>query len=122
MFPLLLQRRREAKLARARAKEDMEMGLTFRPEINPKSVKILKQVHDPSSVLLYTFIPGQPISNQIQHRQCKTILIASEELAKSSTYVPIDKSWISIILLMHCRLRGAITDRIGGRKPGRSAD
>ncbi|CAM6129060.1 unnamed protein product [Calypogeia fissa] len=37
------QRRKEAKLARARAKEDMEMGLTFRPEINPKSVKIFKQ-------------------------------------------------------------------------------
>ncbi|KAL3677342.1 hypothetical protein R1sor_027290 [Riccia sorocarpa] len=40
---LEFQRRREAKLAMARALEDQEKGLTFRPEINPKSVRIFKQ-------------------------------------------------------------------------------
>ncbi|OAE19668.1 hypothetical protein AXG93_1847s1290 [Marchantia polymorpha subsp. ruderalis] len=37
------QRRREAKIAMARAMEDQQKGLTFRPEINPNSIKIFKQ-------------------------------------------------------------------------------
>ncbi|CAM6015291.1 unnamed protein product [Sphagnum balticum] len=40
-----LMKKKDEKIARAKAQEAQNQGLTFKPELNPRSIKLLKQVY-----------------------------------------------------------------------------
>ncbi len=41
----VLQKKKDEKIARAKAQEAQNQGLTFKPQLNPRSIKLLKQVY-----------------------------------------------------------------------------
>jgi hypothetical protein len=42
---VVLQKKKDEKIARAKAQEAQNQGLTFKPELNPRSIELLKQVY-----------------------------------------------------------------------------